>query len=194
MPTPSFSPAVLAIFALPFVLVVYLYSCSKKAKLDHIPGPWLAKYTNAWRGYQAWQLNHDKEGAKNYQIEMIGRYGDAVRIGPANVLVYDPAAIETILGFKQRLDKGPGYQVFVMTGTSQTALVGIRDEKTHSVYRRPIAHAYSLSSLKGYEPYIDEMISKLVAIFDQHGARNEPINVTRWSQFCMFATLVLAII
>lgn len=36
---------------------------------------------------------------------MIGKYGDVVRIGPTHVLVYDPAAIETVLGFKERLDK-----------------------------------------------------------------------------------------
>ena len=84
---------------------IYLLRFSKRAKLDHIPGPWLAKYTNAWRGYQAWRTNHHKTGAVNYQIEMIGKYGDVVRIGPTHVLVYDPAAIDTILGFKERLDK-----------------------------------------------------------------------------------------
>ena len=36
---------------------------------------------------------------------MIGKYGDVVRIGPNHVLVYDPAAIDTVLGFKERLDK-----------------------------------------------------------------------------------------
>lgn len=85
--------------------LVVLFIQSKRAKLDHIPGPWLAKYTNLWRGYQAWRLNHHNEGVKNYQISMIGRYGDVVRIAPKHVLVYDPEAIETILGFRQRLDK-----------------------------------------------------------------------------------------
>ncbi|OCT48003.1 benzoate 4-monooxygenase cytochrome P450 [Cladophialophora carrionii] len=171
-----------------FVLstVVYLFVQSKRAKLDHIPGPVLAKYSNIWRGYRAWRLNHHTEGVNNYQIQMIGQYGDVVRIGPKHVLVYDPEAIDTIYGFRERLDKGPGYQVFVMTGTDQTALVSIKDEKTHGMYRRPIAHAYSLSSLKGYEPYIDQMIEKLIGELDKHDADGTPINMTRWLQYWAF--------
>ena len=167
-----------------FIFFAYLLVNSKRAKLGHIPGPWLAQYTNAWRGYQAWRLNHHAEGVNNYQIKMIGKYGDVVRISPTHVLVYDPEAIDTIFGFKERLDKAPGYQVFVMTGTTQTALVSIRDEKTHGTYRRPIAHAYSLSSLKGYEPYIDETIEKFIAILDEHGSQDKPIDMTRWLQYC----------
>jgi hypothetical protein len=75
-----------------------------------------------------------------------------------------------------------------MSGTDQTALVSIKDEKTHGMYRRPIAHAYSLSSLKGYEPYIDEMIEKLIGELDKHAADGTPINMTRWLQFCESAS------
>ena len=88
-----------------FTFLVYLFAQSKRARLGHIPGPWLAKYTNLWRGYQAWTLNHHTEGVNNYQINMIGRYGDVVRIAPKHVLVYDPEAIDTIFGFRERLDK-----------------------------------------------------------------------------------------
>ncbi|KAF2103043.1 cytochrome P450 [Rhizodiscina lignyota] len=169
-----------------FAFFAYFFVGSKKAKLDHIPGPWLAKYSNAWRGYQAWKLNHHQEGVNNYQINMIGRYGDVVRIGPTHVLVYDPEAIETVFGFRQRLDKGPGYNVFVIRGTNQTALVSIKEEETHGRFRRPIAHAYSLSSLKGYEGYIDQMIEKLVGVMDKYGSQGKPINMSRWLQYWGF--------
>ncbi|OAP63961.1 hypothetical protein AYL99_03188 [Fonsecaea erecta] len=163
-----------------FAVLLYLFVQSKRARLDHIPGPWLAKYTNLWRGYQAWRINHHNEGVNNYQINMIGRYGDVVRIGPKHVLVYDPEAIDVIYGFRERLDKASS------TGTDQTALVSIKDEKTHGIYRRPIAHAYSLSSLKGYEPYIDETIEKLIKELDKHDADGTPINMTRWLQYWAF--------
>ncbi|EXJ82919.1 hypothetical protein A1O3_06735 [Capronia epimyces CBS 606.96] len=94
--------AAVALFSL--IASLYLYVGSKKAQLDHIPGPWLAKYTDAWRGYQAWRLNHYKD-LSNYQINLIGRYGDLVRIGPNIVLCFDPEAISTIYGFKERLEK-----------------------------------------------------------------------------------------
>jgi hypothetical protein len=41
----------------------------------------------------------------NYQSKLIGVYGDVVRIGPKTVLVLDPEAINTVLGFKERLEK-----------------------------------------------------------------------------------------
>ena len=100
----SISPLYLAAVCV-FVVLLYLFVESKRARLDHIPGPWLAKYTNAWRGYQAWKTNHHDEGLNNYQIRTIGRYGDVVRIGPNHVLVYDPEAIDVIFGFRERLEK-----------------------------------------------------------------------------------------
>lgn len=72
--------------------------------LKHIPGPWLAKYTDAWRCWQAYRLNHFYQ-RENYQIRLLGKYGDAVRIGPNTVLVLDPEAIPTVFGFRERLEK-----------------------------------------------------------------------------------------
>jgi hypothetical protein len=40
--------------------------------------------------------------------------------------------------------------------------------------------------LKGYEPYIDETIEKLIVVLDKHDAENAPINMTRWCQFWAF--------
>jgi hypothetical protein len=90
--------------AIPFVIITYLFVQSKKAGLDHIPGPLLAKYTNGWRCFQAWKYNHYKDDV-NYQKNLLGVYGEAVRIGPNTVLVFDPEAINTVLGFKERLEK-----------------------------------------------------------------------------------------
>jgi len=112
----SISPIYVAIVLIAAWLsyVVYL---SKKARLDHIPGPFLARYTDAWRAYKAWSFNHytGTEGI-NYQTQLLGKYGDVVRIGPNTVLVLDPEAINSVLGFKERLEKGPGYNVFILGG------------------------------------------------------------------------------
>ncbi|EXJ82920.1 hypothetical protein A1O3_06736 [Capronia epimyces CBS 606.96] len=54
------------------------------------------------------------------------------------------------------------------------------------MYKRPIASTYSLSSLKGYEPYIDGMIEKFMGILDQHDASNEPINMSNWLHYWAF--------
>ncbi len=73
---------------------------------DHIPWPLSCQHTDAWRAYKAWKTNH-YAGGNNYQTELLGKYGDVVRIGPNTVLVLDPEAINTVLGFKERLEKGP---------------------------------------------------------------------------------------
>ncbi|KAF2105044.1 cytochrome P450 [Rhizodiscina lignyota] len=180
----SISPLYAAALGLVGFLVCLVVN-SKKYKLDHIPGPFIAKYTDAWRAYKAWSFNHFTDG-NNYQTELLGKYGDVVRIGPNTVLVLDPEAINTVLGFKERLEKGPGYQVFVIRGTTQTALVGIKDEATHGRYRRPIANAYSLSSLKGYEPYIDQTINTLTDVLDQRVTDGKAINMSDYLHYWSF--------
>lgn len=82
--------------------IVYIVIQSKRARLDDIPGPWLARYTDAWRAYEAWK---SPGSDTNYQIRVFKLYGDVVRIGPTTVLVSDPEAINTVLGFKTRLEK-----------------------------------------------------------------------------------------
>jgi len=49
--TPLIHQAVSPLYLLAAFLlstVVYFFVQSKKAGLDHIPGPWLAKYSNIW--------------------------------------------------------------------------------------------------------------------------------------------------
>lgn len=131
---PSASPvSVLTVLLVLFVLYMTFYT--KRHGLNQIPGPFLARYTDAWRVYQAWKHNHYSEFT-NYQIELLGKYGDVVRIGPNHVLVLDPEAINTVLGFKERLEKGPGYQVFVLPGE-----VSVLDQMS------------DLTSLSRSEPY-----------------------------------------
>ncbi len=110
----SASPLSAAILSA-LLVVLYHVVRSKQYHLDHIPGPLVARYTDAWRAYKAWKFNHFKDGV-NYQTELLGKYGDVVRIGPNTVLVLDPEAINSVLGFRVRLEKGPGYAVFVLGG------------------------------------------------------------------------------
>ena len=71
-----------------------------------------------------------------------------------------------------------------LIGVTQTALVGIKDEATHGKYRRPIANAYSLSSLKGYEPYIDQTIKDLTDVLDKRVEDRKPINMSSYLHYC----------
>jgi hypothetical protein len=63
------------------------------------------------------------------------------------------------------------------------SLLVIQDEERHAKYRRPIQHAYSLASLKGYEPYVDDIIQTLVDVIDRHVESGEAINISSWFYF-----------
>jgi hypothetical protein len=80
---------------------------SRQAGLSHIPGPFLARYTDAWSLYIAWRgvRFHNKVGV---QRGLQARYGDVVRTGPRSVTVFDPAAVPAIYGVRSKLDKARG--------------------------------------------------------------------------------------
>ena len=87
-----------------FFLCSYFVLESRRAGLSHIPGPFWARYTDAWALYTAWKIlrSRNKVGA---QRALQARYGDVVRTGPRSVTIFDPAAIPAIYGVRSKLDK-----------------------------------------------------------------------------------------
>ena len=75
---------------------------SKKAGIDHVPGPFLAKYTDALRAYMAVKYSGREV---NLYMKLHRKYGDVVRIGPRTVSVLDPKAVSVIYNVKARLSK-----------------------------------------------------------------------------------------
>lgn len=60
-------------------------------KLNHIPGPFLAGFTDYWRLLVVW----GRRPEVTYR-QLHGRYGDLVRIGPKTVLVADWDSVKKI--------------------------------------------------------------------------------------------------
>jgi hypothetical protein len=83
-------------------LVLKFVLDSRRAGLSHIPGPFLARYTDAWRLYQAVKGYGKPEYLSN---RLRKTHGEVVRIGPTTVAVFDPAAVSTIYGTGSRLNK-----------------------------------------------------------------------------------------
>jgi cytochrome P450 len=65
-----------------------------------------------------------------------------------------------------------------------TSLLSIQDENVHSQYRKLVSFAYSMSSLKGYEPYVDEMVNRFVEVCDRYAQAKEPMNISMWCTYC----------
>jgi hypothetical protein len=66
------------------------------------------------------------------------------------VAVFNPAAISAIYETHSRLAKGEGYMAFAAPGVKTSLLILLE----HVKYKMPVTYAYSLSTLKFYEPSI----------------------------------------
>ncbi len=90
------------ILVLFYISIVIAAVRSRAAKLEHIPGPFLAKYTDALRAYMAFKYSGREV---NLYMKLHKKYGQVVRIGPRTVSVLDPRAVPVIYNVKARLSK-----------------------------------------------------------------------------------------
>jgi hypothetical protein len=68
--------------------------------LRHIPGPFLARFTNLWKLFSVLGRS-----AEQRQRQLHDHYGTAVRLGPNMVSISDPAMIDQVYGRKNMLRK-----------------------------------------------------------------------------------------
>ena len=83
----------------------------------------------------------------------------------------------------EHIHQSDAYVPFRQAGVT-TSLLSMQDEKLHSQYRKWVSNAYSMSSLKGYEPYDDEMVSRFVEVCDRYARTQEPMNISLWCHYC----------
>lgn len=117
-----------------------------------IPGPLLANFTDFYRLLVVWRRDsHD-----SYLI-LHKKHGDLVRIGPNCVSISKPDVINTIYGISVKASKSDFYTVWqnIVNGKRTASLVFTTDEQQHAIMKRPVASAYSLSTLVEFEPLID---------------------------------------
>ena len=96
------APSSYAVFGFITACIAIAVLRSRAAGIDHIPGPFMSKYTDALRAYMAYKYSGREE---NLFMNLHRKYGDVVRIGPRSVSVLDPRAVSTLYGVKARLNK-----------------------------------------------------------------------------------------
>ncbi|EKG14731.1 Cytochrome P450 [Macrophomina phaseolina MS6] len=149
--------------------------------LRRIPGPLLAKFTDAQRfldtaGGRA-ELTHRLLHAK---------YGPVVRIGPNTVSLSDPECIKLIYSNKANFPKSDFYAVNDVTqgGQRVCTLFGTRDNAFHAKLRAPIQKYYKVSELLKLEHRVDRVIEdfcgKLEGRFVKPG---KPCDIAEWFLF-----------
>lgn len=83
---------VYVLFSILAILVLYKLMHNKYCQgINHIPGPFLASFTDFWRLFLVWGRR-----AERTHIHLHEKYGDCVRIGPKTILVADWDAVKQI--------------------------------------------------------------------------------------------------
>ncbi|KAJ9609661.1 hypothetical protein H2200_005989 [Cladophialophora chaetospira] len=155
--------------------------------LNSIPGPFLAGFTNLWRVFDTAFSNP----TNNLILLHRKLSSNFVRIGPRVVSVADPSLIQTIYGVGTKFRKTEFYSIIDVwhEGKLTQSLFECRDEDYHARIRRPIANAYSMSTLVEFEPAVDSTVDLLSSRLDRFVASGEPCPLNQWLRFYSFDVL-----
>ncbi|TXB97730.1 hypothetical protein FocTR4_00011814 [Fusarium oxysporum f. sp. cubense] len=149
--------------------------------LGKIPGPWVAKFTQAWRiglvlkgnAHEEYKSLHDK-------------YGPIVRTAPNVVDISDPTSIATIYGISSKFLKSPFYQTMSVLYQNEVmdSMFTTTDPQEHKALKRPVAQKFSMSSLRTLEYLVDpcsDIFAK--AMLDLQG---QVVDLGKWAQWYAF--------
>jgi hypothetical protein len=145
-------------FATIFWTSLWLYIGAYRAffhPLQDYPGPFAARLSKLWVVTQV--LSTEQHLHWKYQ-QLQKEYGDYVRTGPRELSIFDPAAVQPILGFQSKTTKGPHYDIL------EKSLNLTRDKSWHR-QRRKVWDIAMKASLSGYAPRVEEFTDQLLARF-----------------------------
>jgi cytochrome P450 len=134
------------------ILVIHVLRIRYRHDLRKIPGPFLASFSNIDRIRSA-----IKGDQMTYHLDLHRKHGKLVRVGPNHVSISDGDTIPQIYGISTNFIKSDYYVPFdpiTPKGTFPT-MFSVRDDKVHKAIKRPVAHAYSMSTLRELEPMND---------------------------------------
>ncbi|KAE8381687.1 cytochrome P450 [Aspergillus bertholletiae] len=164
-------------------VLVVIRLITNKLRLSGIPGPVLAGYTGLWKLYNV--LAGDRQYT---EINLHRKYGPLVRIGPRHISVSDPKAISVIYGVNKGFTKTAFYPIQSISWDKkpQMNLFSARDEHFHREQKRPIASAYSLSSILEMESAIDSCTELFLSQIRKMVDEKVPIDIGMWLQYYAF--------
>jgi cytochrome P450 len=144
-----------ALLACSFVLVLFvrLLQIRYRHDLRKIPGPFLASFSNIDR---IWSVA--RKDQMKYHISLHRKYGPLVRVGPNHVSISDSNAIQQIYSISTKFTKSDFYVAFdpkTPAGSTIPTIFSVRDEALHREIKRPVANAYSMSTMRELEPMND---------------------------------------
>ncbi|KAI9751283.1 MAG: hypothetical protein M4579_006136 [Chaenotheca gracillima] len=157
-----------------FIYIVYQRYLSP---LAGVPGPFWASLSRLW------VIRRSLVGdTHRVMIDLHSRHGNLVRIAPNEVSFTDVNAIKKVYGAGTKFRKSDWYSVW--QGRRNFDLFGERDEKIHGAQRRLVSQAYSMSSLKDLEVYVDHAVSFFIEKMNETSGKS--IDLAVWLQLFAF--------
>ncbi|KAI1374267.1 cytochrome P450 [Hypoxylon crocopeplum] len=191
-------------FSLPFLALVLSFAffvvhyTRQYLRLSHIPGPFLARFSNLPRLYWVYLreahnvhiAQHRQSGSGQNKNGTGPSWEPLVRYGPNAVSVGSAAAIETIYRMRgDPLRKSDFYKVIpsMRKGTILPTIFATQDESLHRMLKRPIAGVYSMSNLVSFEPLVDRTIEVFRQELDRRFVLpGETCDFGAWLQYFAF--------
>ncbi|KAL4778237.1 Tryprostatin B 6-hydroxylase [Aspergillus varians] len=140
--------------------------------LREIPGPYGARISSLWLSIKL----HGRPAFRQLQY-LHERYGPVVRIGPSNVSISHPEAVNLIYGHHSLCTKSSFYDA----GHPMKSLHAYRNREEHDQRRRVWSTGFGDRRLRGYETRVRVHREKL---FQRLGsAAGMTINISDWFNF-----------
>lgn len=164
---------------------IYILSILFLAIIDplrHIPGPFLARFTRAW---YCWEIYKGSFERTNQQLH--SRYGPIVRIAPYEYSIDDVDSAKVIYSTGgASFPKAPWYWSWQAPDPNRASLFSELNPHRHSIQRRKVANYYSMSSLVGYEGYVDNCTDLLSRRFGELADLGRIVDIQHWLQCYAF--------
>ncbi|THX98745.1 cytochrome P450 [Aureobasidium pullulans] len=145
--------------------------------LASVPGPFWASLSRLWITKHSWDGDMHRT-----MIALHEKHGPIVRNGPNEVSIADLSAIKTIYGAGTKFRKSDWYSVW--QGHRKFDLFAEKDEKLHGKQRSLISSAYSMTSLKDLEPYVDDSVKRFLDAMSER--QNQVVDMGKWAQLFAF--------
>lgn len=124
--------------------------------LRHVPGPFWARYTRLWYLLSVYRGHAERDNILLHR--KYARPGEhharIVRLGPNMFSIASPD--KAVYGVGSKMPKSSWYEGWKHPSPDRWTLFPDRDIKRHAETRKKFQGLYAMSSLKGYEAYVDE--------------------------------------
>ncbi|KAG9009675.1 hypothetical protein FRB94_011680 [Tulasnella sp. JGI-2019a] len=124
-----------------------------------IPGPGLAKLSDAWLVRIAAMGERSEVVHKEHL-----KYGPFVRIAPNHISISDPEALQVIYAHGNGALKSDFYDAFV---SIRRTIFNTRDRAAHARKRKVVSHVFSPKNVAGFEPNVRSAMSNLFVQMDK---------------------------